>query len=156
MLTENQRIKLIGALGEDVVNSVLKEAGFNVQKSIDRYDSEKDFLVENLKIEVKTVVPWFTENALTIDASQFKKCYNADYVIFVCVPTKGLTNISNTKYDGNIYVINPKEVTWRTKETKNGLSKYLVNINQSGVKLCHKITNSKVLNRMKSLTLSKA
>jgi hypothetical protein len=36
------------------------------------------------------------------------------------------------------------------------LSKYLVNINQSGVKLCHKITNSKVLNRMKSLTLSKA
>lgn len=156
MLTEKQRIELIGTLGEDIVNKVLKEAGFNIIKSEDKYDSEKDFLVENLKVEVKTVVPWFTENALTIDASQYKKCYNADYVIFVCVPTKGLTNISNNKYDGNIYVINPKEVSWRTKETKSGLPKYLVNINQSGVKLCHKITDSTVLSRMKYLTTSKA
>jgi hypothetical protein len=156
MLTEKQRIELIGALGEDIVNKVLKEAGFNIIKSQDKYDSEKDFTVEGLKVEVKTVVPWFTEKALTIDASQYGKCYNADYVIFVCVPSKGLTNLSTNTYDGNIYVVNPKEVRWRTKETKNGLPKCLININQPGVKLCHKITDSNVLNRMKSLTTSKA
>jgi hypothetical protein len=155
MLTEQQRIELIGALGEEVVDKVLKQAGFDVKKSEDKYDSEKDFTVEGLKVEVKTVVPWFTENALTIDASQYKKCYNADYVIFVCVPAKGLTNLSSSKYDGNIYVINPKDVRWRTKETKSGLPKCLVNINQPGVKLCHKITDSKVLSRMRSLTTSK-
>jgi DNA-binding sugar fermentation-stimulating protein len=72
MITERQRIELIGALGEEIVDKVLKEAGFSVQKSEDKYDSEKDFLVEGLKVEVKTVVPWFTENALTIDASQYR------------------------------------------------------------------------------------
>jgi hypothetical protein len=156
MLTEKQRIELIGALGEDIVNKVLKEAGFNVIKSEDKYDSEKDFTVEGLKVEVKTVVPWFTEKALTIDASQYGKCYNADYIIFVCVPSKGLTNLSTNTYDGNIYVVDPKKVRWRAKETKNGLPKCLININQPGVKLCHKITDSSVLNRMKSLTTSKA
>lgn len=156
MLTEQQRIELIGALGEEIVDKVLKEAGFDVKKSEDKYDSEKDFTVQGLKVEVKTVVPWFTEKALTIDASQYRKCYNADYVIFVCVPSKGLTNLSTNQYDGNIYVVNPKEVKWRTKETRNGLSKCLININQPGVRLCHKITDEKILDRMRNLTTSKA
>jgi hypothetical protein len=156
MLTEKQRIELIGALGEDIVNKVLKEAGFNIIKSEDKYDSEKDFTVEGLKVEVKTGVPWYTERALSIEANQYRKCYNADYVIFVCTPSKGLTSISTTKYDGNIYIVNPKEVSWRTKQTKDGRSKYLININQPGVKLCHKITDSKFLDRVKYLTTSKA
>ena len=156
MITERQRIELIGALGEEIVDKVLKEAGFNVQKSEDKYDSEKDFLVEGLKVEVKTVVPWFTENALTIDASQYRKCYNADYVIFVCVPSKGLTNLSTNKYDGNVYVVNPKEVKWKTKETRHGLAKCLIKIDQPEVRLCHKITDEKILNRMRNLTTSKA
>jgi hypothetical protein len=156
MLTEQQRIELIGALGEEIVDKVLKEEGFNVQKSKDKYDSEKDFLVEGLKVEVKTVVPWFSENALTIDANQYRKCYNADYVIFVCVPSKGLTNLSTNKYDGNVYVVNPKEVKWKTKETRNGLSKCLINIDQPEVRLCHKITDKKTLDRMRNLTTSKA
>jgi hypothetical protein len=156
MITERQRIELIGALGEEIVDKVLKEAGFSVQKSEDKYDSEKDFLVEGLKVEVKTVVPWFTENALTIDASQYRKCYNADYVIFVCVPSKGLTNLSTNKYDGNVYVVNPKEVKWKTKETRNGLAKCLIKIDQPEVRLCHKITDEKILNRMRNLTTSKA
>lgn len=156
MITERQRIELIGALGEEIVDKVLKEAGFSVQKSEDKYDSEKDFLVEGLKVEVKTVVPWFTENALTIDASQYRKCYNADYVIFVCVPSKGLTNLSTNKYDGNVYVVNPKEVKWKTKETRHGLAKCLIKIDQPEVRLCHKITDEKILNRMRNLTTSKA
>ena len=156
MLTEQQRIELIGALGEEVVDKILKEAGFNVKKSENKYDSEKDFLVEGLKVEVKTVVPWFTENALTIDANQYRKCYNADFVIFVCVPSKGLTNLSTSKYDGNVYVVSPKEVKWRTKETKSGLPKCLINIDQSGVRLCHKIIDQKILDRMRNLTTSKS
>ena len=156
MLTEQQRIELIGALGEEVVDVILKESGLDVKKSQNKYDSEKDFLVEGLKVEVKTVVPWFTENALTIDASQYRKCYNADYVIFVCVPSKGLTNLSTSKYDGNVYIINPKEVKWRTKQTKTGLPKCLIDIDQSGVRLCYKITSEKILNKMKTLTTSRS
>lgn len=156
MLTEQQRIELVGALGEEIVDQVLKEAGFDVKKSEDKYDSEKDFTVEGLKVEVKTVVPWFMEKALTIDASQYRKCYNADYVIFVCAPTKGLTKLSTNEYDGNIYVVSPKEVQWRTKQTKTGLSKYLVNIHQPGVRLCYKIKDEAILDRMRYLTTSKA
>lgn len=156
MLTKRQKIELIGALGEEVVDKVLKEAGFNVIKSEDKYDSEKDFTVEGLKVEVKTGVPWYTEKALSIEAHQYHKCYNADYIIFVCTPSKGLTNISTNIYDGNVYVVNPKEVGWKTKQTNDGRSKYLININQSGVKLCHKITDLKLLNRLKYLTTSKA
>jgi hypothetical protein len=156
MLTEKQRIELIGALGEDIVDKVLKEAGFDVVKSEDKYDSEKDFTVEGLKVEVKTGVPWYTEKALSIEANQYRKCYNADYIIFVCTPSKGLTNISTNIYDGNIYVVNPKEVDWRTRQTKDGRSKYLININQPGVKLCHKITDSKFLDRVRRLTTSRA
>lgn len=156
MLTHSEKIKMIGALGEDVVNKVLTEAGFNVQKSENEFDSEKDFLIQGLKVEVKTVVPWFVENALTIDSRQYKKCYNADYVIFVCVPSKGMTNISSKKYDGNIYVVSPKEVKWRTKQTNGGLSKHLINIDQPGVQLCHKIENQNVLKRMLSLTTSRS
>lgn len=156
MLTEQQRIELIGALGEDIVNIVLKEAGLNVKKSENKYDSEKDFLVDGYKVEVKTVVPWFTENALTIDASQYRKCYNADCVIFVCVPSKGLTNLSTNKYDGNIYIVSPKEVKWRTKQTRAGLPKFLINIDQPGVRLCYKIEDTKILDTMRNLTTSRS
>jgi len=153
-MTYKERIEALGALGEDIVEDILKEEGFNVIRSEDKYDSEKDFLVQGCKVEVKTVVPWFTENALTIDARHFPKCFNADYVVFVCVPSKGLSSHSNNKYDGNIYTILPKEVKWVSKTTRNGLPKCLVRINQPGVILCHTITDEKTLNKLRELTTS--
>jgi hypothetical protein len=153
-LSNKENIEAIGALGEEIVGKVLKEAGFDVKQSEDKFDSEKDFLIEGLKVEVKTVVPWFTENALTIDAKHYPKCFNADYVIFVCVPSKGLSVYSNDKYDGNIYVVKPKEVKWTPKTTRGGLPKCLVRINQPGVLLCHKIEDRKILNKLKNLTTS--
>ena len=153
-LTNKEKIEAIGALGEEIVGKVLKEAGFDVKQSEDKFDSEKDFLIEGLKVEVKTVVPWFTENALTIDAKHYPKCFNADYVIFVCVPSKGYNNYSNDKYDGNIYVVKPKEVKWIPKTTRGGIPRCLVRINQPGVLLCHKITDKKTLNKLQALTLS--
>jgi hypothetical protein len=153
-LSDKERIETLGALGEEIVGKVLEEAGFNIKQSDDKYDSEKDFLIEGLKVEVKTVVPWFKENALTIDAKQYPKCFNADYVIFVCVPSKGLSAYSNDKYDGNIYVVKPKEVKWTPKTTRGGLPKCLVRINQPGVLLCHKIEDRKILNKLKNLTTS--
>ena len=151
---DKEKIEIIGALGEELVGKVLEEAGFKVKQSEDKYDSEKDFLIEGLKVEVKTVVPWFKENALTINASQYPKCFNADYVIFVCVPSKGLSSYSNDKYDGNIYVIKPKEVKWTPKTTRGGLPKCLVRINQPGVLLCHRIEDKKTLNKLRDLTTS--
>ena len=153
-LSDKERIETLGALGEEIVGKVLEEAGFNIKQSDDKYDSEKDFLIEGLKVEVKTVVPWFKENALTIDAKQYPKCFNADYVIFVCVPSKGLSAYSNDKYDGNIYVVKPKEVKWTPKTTRGGLPKCLVRINQPGVLLCHRIEDRKILNKLKYLTTS--
>jgi Holliday junction resolvase-like predicted endonuclease len=156
MLTEKQRIELLGAFGEDLVEKTLQLKGFLVKKSEDKYDSEKDFIVENLKVEVKTVVPWFTENALTIDASQYRKCYNADCVFFVCVPSKRLSNYSNTKYDGNIYAVDPKKATWIPKTAGNYLPKYIVRIDDPGVTLFHKITNEETLDMLRHLSTSKS
>lgn len=153
-LTHKQKIEALGALGEDIVEDVLKKEGFDVVRSEDKYDSEKDFLVQGKKVEVKTVVPWFVENALTIDARHYPKCFNADYVVFVCVPSKGLSQWSNDKYDGNIYTVLPKEVKWISKSTRNGLPKVMVRINQPGVILCHRITDESTLNKMRELTTS--
>ena len=153
-LSNKEKIEALGALGEEIVGKVLKEAGFDVKQSEDKYDSEKDFLIEGLKVEVKTVVPWFTENALTIHAKHYPKCFNADYVIFVCVPSKGYNNYSNDKYDGNIYVVKPKEVKWIPKTTRGGIPRCMVRINQPGVLLCHKITDKKTLTKLQELTTS--
>lgn len=154
MMTYKQKIEALGALGEDIVEDILKKEGFEVIRSEDKFDSEKDFLVQGCKVEVKTVVPWFTENALTIDARHYRKCFNADYVVFVCVPSKGLSQYSTNKYDGNIYTVLPKEVKWIAKSTRNGLPKVMVRINQPGVILCHKIEDESTLNRMRELTTS--
>lgn len=153
-MTYKEKIEALGALGEDIVEDILKKEGFEVIRSEDKYDSEKDFLVQGCKVEVKTVVPWFTENALTIDVSQYRKCSEADYVVFVCVPSKGLSFHSNNKYDGNIYTVLPKDVEWIPKTTKNGLSKRMVRINQPGVILCHTITDQGTLNKLQELTTS--
>ena len=156
MLSEKQKIEMLGALGEDIVEKTLKLTGFLVKKSEDKYDSEKDFTVENLKVEVKTVVPWFVENALTIDASQYRKCYNADCVFFVCVPSKRYNNYSNTKYDGHIYAVDPKKVQWIPKTTNKNYPKYIVRIDQPGVTLFHKITDIETLDMLRELSTSRS
>ena len=59
---------------------------------MNKYDSEKDMTTEDgTKVEVKTQVPWYTENAFTLDRAKkinFDKCMNVDRLVFVEIPTR--------------------------------------------------------------------
>jgi hypothetical protein len=113
-MNRNQKIDALGAYGEYVVFKEFKRRSIKAIQSTDKYDSEKDGLLESElkdgtleKIEVKTMVPFIMKDAFTIRFKQYTKCHNAAWVYFVSVP--------NVKYkhhsDGNIYRLPGKYIS---------------------------------------------
>ncbi len=77
----------MGALGEQLVAKVLTEK-FNakVVLSGNPWDSVKDMTVNGVNCEVKTQIPWCTQNAFAVKKNQQKKCNDAEVLIFVEPP----------------------------------------------------------------------
>lgn len=75
--------KIVGDTGEELVRNLFARLNTKVVMSTDYYDSEKDMTVNGWSLEVKTIIPFFLENAFSIPISQVHKCVNAQILVFV-------------------------------------------------------------------------
>jgi len=83
----------MGNLGERLVANYYNGQGAGVMFSEDMYDSQKDLIINGVtNVEVKTQVPYYTKNLLTVKQNQLNKCLNVDILLFVVVPLRGYDN----------------------------------------------------------------
>lgn len=82
--------KKLGDFGELTTKYVLmKEYPDSVIKlSEDQYDSEKDIIFDDFKVEVKTQTPMFTKHGFTIRPSQENKVRKCNELYIFSVPAK--------------------------------------------------------------------
>jgi hypothetical protein len=85
-VTPSQRKELLGAVGEGIVRRFFQSNGLSVQMSEDKFDAEKDMIVEGQTVEVKTLLPIYKYNAFCLPVQQSKKCEEVDRLIFIEVP----------------------------------------------------------------------
>jgi hypothetical protein len=123
-------IEMLGRAGETIIANYCRKHGQIVDASVDQYDSEKDMIIDGLRCEVKTQVPWVVKNSFTFKPNQLKKCLNADRVIFISVPNGTKPHWS----DGKVFLIKSSELQYKKDKTKDGRDMILVPINQPGMK----------------------
>ena len=139
-MTKEEMMNELGLAGEKIVINMLSEAGYKVKSSIDKFDSEKDLMVEDKKVEVKTQVPFVMQNAFTFKPNQLRKCRSVDVVYFVSVPP--LRN--KDKWGGWIFEVNPSEFVTRNYTTKDGRVMLLIDREQLALRPVKKITDEEI------------
>lgn len=83
-----EKIKIIGKIGEDIVEEVLKSRGNTITLNENKFDSVKDMVMnDEFTVEVKTLVPIRKYDAFALGSSQWKKCDNVDHLFFVEIPS---------------------------------------------------------------------
>ena len=85
VLTREQKIEILGKIGEKYVGNYLAE-NRKVQFSLDNFDSEKDLMADDKTVEVKVGTPFITEGAIAFKKSQLTKCRSVDEFYFVTIP----------------------------------------------------------------------
>lgn len=106
--TDDERRDKLGKAGEDIVSNYYSAKGKIVKRSINQYDGVKDLDIDNYKLEVKTMVPFISEDAFSFRNSQLNKCKNVDLVYFVSVPAYGKTHYSF----GKVYRIRSEKMRY--------------------------------------------
>ena len=141
IINYDQCATILGQVGETIVSNYLISEGFKVYKSTDYFDSQKDFLLDGKKIEIKTKQPYVLKNAFSFEPNQLRKCLNVDDLYFVSVPPLFKKDY---KYGGYIFRINPKEMRHFTYTTKGGTRMVAVPIEQPAMSRCAKIADRDV------------
>lgn len=85
-MNRQQRVEALGAVGEGIVRRFFQSQGLKVEMSEDKFDSEKDMLVDGKTVEVKTLLPIYKYKAFCLPVQQSKKCESVDRLIFIEVP----------------------------------------------------------------------
>lgn len=85
-MNDSQRKETLGAVGEGIVRSFFESSGSSVVMSEDKYDMQKDMVVDGKTVEVKTLMPIYKFNAFCLPTQQSRKCEEVDRLIFVKVP----------------------------------------------------------------------
>ena len=129
-MSREMDMEKLGKAGETIIANACMAAGQSVVISEDRYDSVKDMIIDGLKVEVKTQVPFVYKNAFTFKKNQLKKCLNADRVIFVSVPNEKMKHHS----DGKVFMIKSSDMKYSNYTTKDGRDMILIPIDQEGMK----------------------
>jgi hypothetical protein len=129
-MTKDEMMNELGLMGEKIVINMLNEEGRKVKTSIDKYDSEKDLLIDDkIKAEVKTQVPFIMQNAFTFKPNQLRKCRGVDELYFVSVPA----GKHSDKWAGWIFKADPKSFVTRNYRTKDGRDMLLVDREQESL-----------------------
>lgn len=129
MLNDRERsesISRLGRAGEVIFGNYMSKLGQPVEFSVDQFDSRKDLKIGEKTYEVKTQVPFVTENAFTIRENQLRKLQTADYTVFVSVP-----NVSRSHWsEGKVYIIESSKINSviRRRKTKDGRTMILLPI----------------------------
>lgn len=149
MKTREKDIDILGRIGEKIIINMLSREGLTVQESIDPYDSVKDMTCEGKTIEVKTQVPFIVEKAFTFKQNQLNKCRNVDVLYFISVPAPR----HKYKWDGYIFEADPKSFKTRKRNTKDGRTMILVDIEQDAIMPIQRLSKEEV-NTLKKYTAS--
>lgn len=140
-ISYDQCATILGQVGETIVSNYLISRGFKVYKSTDYFDSQKDFLLDGKKIEIKTKQPYVLKNAFSFEPNQLRKCLSVNDLYFVSVPPLFKKDY---KYGGYVFLINPKEMRHFSYITKVGVKMIAIPIEQPAMKVCTKISNEDV------------
>ena len=133
----SKSMEMLGRAGETMVVNYFNNQGQKVVASEDQYDSQKDMLVEGMKVEVKTQVPYIVKDMFSFKPNQLKKCLNADKVVFVSVPSKKQQHHS----DGMVYVVESKKMQYYPYTTKDGRNMIGVPIRQPDMQRLFELTD---------------
>ena len=126
-MTKEELMNELGLAGEKIVINMLSGEGCKIESSINKYDSEKDLMVDGqYKVEVKTQVPFIMKNSFTFKPNQLRKCRSVDVLYFVSVPAPRHTD----KWAGWIFRVEPKNFVTTTYRTKDGREMILINREQ--------------------------
>ena len=126
-MNKEELMNELGLAGEKIVINMLSGEGCRIESSINKYDSEKDLMVDGqYKVEVKTQVPFIMKNSFTFKPNQLRKCRSVDVLYFVSVPAPRHTD----KWAGWIFRVEPKNFVTTTYRTKDGREMILINREQ--------------------------
>lgn len=143
--TDDEKRGYQGKTGETIIANYYIEREKKVLFSFDQHDNEKDLIIEGFTIEVKTMVPFFSQDAFSFRASQLQKCKNVDLVYFISVPADGKTHFSF----GKVYRIKSDKMKYSFYYKhfgERGKAKMvLVPINQEGMQEVFEITEEQKL-----------
>ena len=141
MMTKEELMNELGLAGEKIVINMLSDEGYRIKTSVDKYDSEKDLLVDGqYKVEVKTQVPFVMQNAFTFKPNQLRKCRSVDVLYFVSVPPPR----HEDKWAGWIFRVEPKNFVTRNYKTKDGREMILIDREQSALVPVKKMTDDEM------------
>jgi hypothetical protein len=140
-MTKEELMNELGLAGEKIVINMLSEEGCKIKTSVDKYDSEKDLLVDGqYKVEVKTQVPFVMQNAFTFKPNQLRKCRSVDVLYFVSVPPPRHTD----KWAGWIFRAEPQNFVTRNYKTKDGRDMVLIDREQPALIPVKKMTDEEM------------
>lgn len=74
MMTQKERMKILGEIGEKIYANHCSSLGQKIQLSLDPYDMEKDILVDNKPKELKTQTRYVVNNCCSLKLNQIRKC----------------------------------------------------------------------------------
>jgi len=141
-MKNDERISILGRIGEKIVINHLNNLGRHVQESLDHYDSEKDLLVDGKKVEVKTEQPFVLKNAFTFRENQIRKCRSVDELYFVSIPP---VISPKYKWGGWLFKADPKKFEESERyTTKYGNKMVVIPIDQDAITPIRKLTTEEV------------
>lgn len=111
-----EAISFLGRIGEVMFGNYMSAAGKCVLYSEDPFDSSKDLIIDSEIYEVKTQVPYVSENAFTIKMDQVRKCKDVDHLVFLSVPCDGRSHHSF----GKVYMVRGSKSRMRSKKMPDG------------------------------------
>lgn len=148
-MTPDEKHVNLGQVGEKLVRNYLASQGAMIIDSVNPYDREKDFIADGKRIEIKTQIPFVTQNAITFVPKQAKKLLNADRVFFVVVPSD-----QHHEYNGTILEIDMKKANIIDRQLRNGDLKHMIKLDDPAVTMVHRITDQKELNLLTGYSTS--
>lgn len=130
----------LGLIGEKIVINHYSRLGGIVEHSINSYDNKKDLVVDGKTVEVKTQVPWISENSFTIKPNQLRKCRNVDELIFISVPAPR----HKDKWSGWMFSADPKKFKVKSYTTNDGREMVLIPRDQDALTPLRKLSENEL------------
>ena len=141
-MTREEKMNELGLLGEKIVTNMLNKLnpGLVIKHSLNKFDNEKDMLVDGKKVEVKTESPYVFMNCFSFRPNQLKKCNNVDVLYIVSVPHIKFKHYS----DGWVYRVIPDQFKTIRYTTKYGVQMIGIPIKQESVIPVYKMTEDEI------------
>ena len=73
-ISEKERMKILGDLGEKIYANHCSSLGHKIHLSLNPFDMEKDILVDDKRKEIKTQTRYVVNNCCSLKLNQIEKC----------------------------------------------------------------------------------